>query len=118
MSEKNDNLIPAEGGVFSALTTRFKLVFRLMMDPRVNVVLKLLPIGSLVYLISPIDLMPAFPLDDAAIIWLASIAFVELCPPDIVEEHMAAITGLIQGTGQDPLEEDSEVIDAEFHEEK
>jgi uncharacterized membrane protein YkvA (DUF1232 family) len=117
MSEKNDRIIPTEGGVLSALTSRFKLIVRLMMDPRVNMLVKLLPIGSLVYLISPIDLMPLFPLDDAAIVWLATIAFVELCPPDIVEEHMAAITGSSQVTGQDPLEEESEVIDAEFHEE-
>jgi hypothetical protein len=51
--------------------------------------LKLLPIGSLVYLVMP-DIAPG-PIDDAAVIWLATYLFVELCPPDIVQEHLDAL---------------------------
>ena len=71
-------ILPPGGGVFQDLTLRVKLILRLIGDGRVNVLLKLLPIGSLVYLVLP-DLAVG-PIDDAAIIWLATYLFVELCP--------------------------------------
>jgi hypothetical protein len=82
-------------GFFQDLTTRIKLILRLLGDRRVSVLLKLLPIGSLIYLLLP-DLAPG-PLDDAAVIWLGSYLFVELCPPDVVREHMQALTSVIDG---------------------
>ncbi|MFA6512540.1 MAG: hypothetical protein WCV86_05485 [Patescibacteria group bacterium] len=60
------------------------LVARLVFDKRVSFWLKLLPIGSLLYLILP-DFMPG-PLDDAAALWLLNYLFIELSPKDIVEE--------------------------------
>jgi hypothetical protein len=86
---------PEGGGFFQDLSTRVKLIMRLLADRRVNVLLKLLPIGSLVYLIVP-DLAPG-PLDDAAVIWLGAYLFVELCPQDVVQEHMRALTSVIEG---------------------
>ena len=83
--------IPPSGGMFQDLAKRVKLIFRLLSDPRVSPLVKLLPIGSAVYLVFP-DLAPG-PIDDAAIIWLATYLFVELCPPDIVAEHMQALEG-------------------------
>ena len=29
--------------------------------------------------------------DDAAILWLGSYIFTEICPPEVVEEHMKAL---------------------------
>jgi hypothetical protein len=46
-------------------------------------------------------------LDDAAILWLGSYVFTELCPPAVVAEHMKAIAGNMDANSQD------EVIDAE-----
>lgn len=86
---------PESGGFFQDLSTRAKLILRLLTDRRVNVFLKLLPIGSLVYLFLP-DLAPG-PVDDAAVIWLGAYLFVELCPPDVVQEHMRALTSVIEG---------------------
>jgi hypothetical protein len=93
----NRQLIPKpEGkGFFQDLTTRAKLILRLLGDRRVNIFLKLLPIGSVVYLLMP-DLAPG-PIDDAAVIWLGAYLFVELCPPDVVQEHMRALTSVIDG---------------------
>jgi len=51
--------------------------------------LKLMPIGSVIYLLWPID-VPG-PIDDALVIWLASYLFVELCPPNVVQEHLDAL---------------------------
>jgi len=88
---------------------------RLMADPRVSPWLKIIPVGSLVYLIFP-DLAPG-PLDDAAVIWLGAYLFVELCPPDVVKEHMDALNRVIPGEARDvrdPLADEDDIIDAEY----
>ncbi len=91
MSDKNNRkiMLPQNGGFFQGLTLRLKLILRLLGDGRVNPVLKILPIGSLVYLVMP-DIAPG-PIDDAAVIWLATYLFVELCPPAVVQEHLEAL---------------------------
>jgi hypothetical protein len=105
------------GGVFQDLSQRIKLILRLMGDPRVSPLLKLLPVGTLVYLIIP-DIAPG-PIDDAAIIWLGTYLFVELCPPDVVQEHMAALNQVVPGEWRDPAgKKEEEIVDAEFWEEK
>ena len=83
------------GGFFQDIATRIKLIIRLMGDPRVNLLLKLLPIGSLLYLIIP-DLVLG-PFDDAAVIWLGAYLFIELCPQEVVQEHMENLTSVIEG---------------------
>ena len=81
---------PPTGGFFADIGNQFRLVLKLMGDPRVNPVVKLLPVGSLLYLISPFDF--AIPVvDDAAVLWIASSIFVELCPPELVAEHRTAL---------------------------
>jgi len=82
-------------GFFQDLALRLRLVLRLMADRRVSPLLKLLPIASLVYLVVP-DLAPG-PIDDALVIWLGATVFVELCPPEIVREHMRAMTAVVEG---------------------
>jgi hypothetical protein len=95
----NDNgkeIVPGtRGGVFNELSIRIKLIIKLLLDRRVNPLLKLLPIGSLVYLISPFDLPT--PVDDAILIWIGNYLFVELCPDELVQEHMDALTQVIEG---------------------
>ena len=105
--------IRPQGGVFNDLTQYAKLVLRLMGDRRVNPLLKLLPIGSLAYLVIP-DLVLG-PIDDAAVVWIGTYLFVELCPPDVVSEHRAALHQMIPGEWQDPQQKpEEEIIDAEF----
>jgi hypothetical protein len=79
----------------SSITNRIKLIYRLVMDPRVNMFLKVLPFTSLAYFIFP-DLMPG-PVDDAVIVWLSTYLFVELCPPEVVDEHLREINRVITG---------------------
>ena len=88
-------IIPKGGGVFDSLSQQAKLILRLLRDRRVNPLLKLLPIGTLVYLFVP-DIALG-PIDDAIVIWLGSVLFVELCPPEIVQEHRDALTSVIEG---------------------
>jgi hypothetical protein len=118
MSEKPDRKImfPQSGGFFQGLTLRIKLILRLLGDGRVNPLLKLLPIGSLVYLVVP-DIAPG-PIDDAAVIWLATYLFVELCPPEVVQEHLDGLKATrkvmdsYQETSQ--TEGQGEIIDGEI----
>jgi uncharacterized membrane protein YkvA (DUF1232 family) len=79
------DLIPSSGFI-TELVLRIKLIWRLMMDKRVNLFLKALPVFSVIYLINPIDLPT--PLDDAAIIGLGFTLFIALCPQYIVQEHL------------------------------
>ena len=88
-------IIPSEGSFFEKVSFRVKLILRLIMDRRINPLLKLIPIGAVIYLISPFDI-PG-PVDDVAILWGAAYFFIELCPPEIVQEHIDALESVVDG---------------------
>ena len=103
-------LVPPQGGMMRNFVSRLKLITRLMGDRRVSAFAKLLPLASLAYLFWPADAIPIIPvigaLDDAAILWIGSTLFVELCPPNVVKEHQAELDS--------NLDDDSgDVVDAE-----
>ena len=50
MENKDRKIVSAKGGFFNELTLNIKLIMRLIADKRVNPLLKLLPIGAVVYL--------------------------------------------------------------------
>jgi uncharacterized membrane protein YkvA (DUF1232 family) len=114
------SIVPSQGGVIKDTLLRIKLIFRLMGDKRVNPWLKLIPIAGVLYLISPLDLIPdvVFPvigeLDDIAILWLTNHFFIEFCPPDVVREHVRKLA-----SNSDIIEEelnraaDDDVVDGE-----
>ena len=103
-------MVPAQEGVFHSAISRFKLIMRLMGDRRVSPWLKLIPVGALVYLISPIDLIMGIPgidaLDDAAVLWFGSSLFIELCPIDVVNEHK-------QELNSNMIDDSGDIVDAE-----
>jgi len=112
MAGKNSSkLTVSQGGVLRNLVFQAKLILRLMGDRRVSPWVKLIPVGAFVYLISPIDIIMGIPgvvaLDDAAIVWLGSNLFIELCPPDVVQEHMQALSSNLRDDSLD------DVIDAD-----
>jgi len=115
--EKRRSIQPYSGGFFSDISNHLKLVVRLLLDRRVNPLIKLIPIATVAYLFIP-DLVLG-PFDDAAIIGLGMFVFVELCPPEVVEEHRAALARTIPGEWRDPQQaEDNEIVDAEFKDEE
>jgi hypothetical protein len=123
MSDKPDRkIIPSQdNGMFESLAKRIKLILRLLGDARVSPLLKLIPIGSLVYLLIP-DLAIG-PIDDALVIWLSTYLFVELCPPEVVQEHMKNLNQVIPGELRDVRNNDDdivegEIIDGEYTQEK
>ena len=110
--KRRDIVIPPKGGTVHELIMRLKLIVRLMGDNRVSPFLKLLPIASLVYLVSPVDLIMGIPgvsaLDDMAVVSLGAYLFIEFCPPDVVQEHMKKLTSNV-----DIVEGRGEVVDGE-----
>jgi uncharacterized membrane protein YkvA (DUF1232 family) len=115
--EEQSKAIRDNNGFFSDVGQRIKLIWRLIIDPRVNIFLKLIPVASFIYLIIPApippDLIPT-PIDDAMILWLGTYLFVELCPQDVVEEHKKALQLEIPGNWRDPSAADEEIVDAEW----
>ena len=105
-----------DSGFFAGLGVQARLLWRLIQDDRVNPLYKLLPLASFLYLIFPLDFFG--PIDDALVIWLGSLLFIELSPPEVVQEHRAAIDPLSKAEEEEtesPIEE-KDIIDADFSE--
>ncbi|HEY5984271.1 MAG TPA: DUF1232 domain-containing protein [Anaerolineales bacterium] len=113
MADKKDLIIPPQGSLLRDFIARLKLIWGLMKDARVSPWVKLIPVAGLLYLVWPIDLVSelALPLvgelDDAAVLWLSSYVFMELCPPDVVLQHVKALAA-----GASKVDTD-DVVDAE-----
>ncbi|MBE0696677.1 MAG: DUF1232 domain-containing protein [Anaerolineaceae bacterium] len=117
---QNRKIAQRPGGFFEDFANRFRLIGRLMLDNRVNPLLKILPVGTLIYVLSPVDFLPLNPVDDAFLIWAGTTLFVELCPPQIVEEHMQLLQRVIPGQWKDfsttnPVSQD-DVVEGEYTE--
>ena len=79
------------------LPSFLKLVWRLIQDHRVSVGAKLIIAGILAYVIIPMDLLPDFvigvgQIDDLAVILGGLKIFLRLCPTEVVQEHLTAIS--------------------------
>ncbi len=115
-------LIPKSWGFLPELALKVKLILRLMADPRVNPIIKVLPVAAIVYWIVPTDLLPLIPLDDAAILWLGGAMFIELCPQDVVQEHLNALreeavrAELLKEQREGGSTGDNNIVDAEYRE--
>lgn len=118
---------------FRNLILQARLVWLLMLDPRVPVWVKALPVGSLVYLITPFDFdfVPVLGYaDDLVVLALGFRLFVDMCPAEVVEEHMQSLTSHssksdwevkkgsepARTTGPDSDELESTVIDGSYTE--
>ncbi|MEP7272703.1 MAG: DUF1232 domain-containing protein [Acidobacteriota bacterium] len=69
-----------------------KLLFRLFMDARVPAAEKAMLIGTVVYVISPIDLLPDFvpflgQVDDIYLVSLVLLRLLSRAPADVITEH-------------------------------
>ncbi len=85
-------------GFWLNLFNSFRIAWRLLWDGRVPLAAKLVPILTVVYIISPIDFVPDWflglgQLDDLAILLLGTQFFIAVSPKDIVERIRAEIEG-------------------------
>ena len=99
-----------KAGVLAEIIKNAKLAWRLMVDPRVSPWLKAIPPATLLYLLFPIDFLPdpvlgLGQLDDIAVILLGVKLFIELCPQEIVRQHlrqMSSIPGSYRVVDEEP----------------
>ena len=101
-----------------AFIDQIRLTWALLRDPRVPLWAKAIPVLGIIYVLSPLDLIPDViiglgQLDDLAIVIGGMRLFASLVPADLVEEHRAIIAGkpldVIQGTGYKINPEDEKV---------
>jgi uncharacterized membrane protein YkvA (DUF1232 family) len=73
-----------------------RLFLRLLRDRRVIWSAKALLIGTIVYILSPFDILPDFwlvlgQMDDLALFAMACRMFIQLSPPEAIKEHVTEI---------------------------
>jgi uncharacterized membrane protein YkvA (DUF1232 family) len=121
-----------QGFSFSTILNQGKLAWKLFRDPNVSPWLKFgLPIIGLIYLISPIDILPdVIPvlgqMDDVAVLMLLTQLFITLAPDNIVNMYRQAsqAAGFNPDAASDPSPQpaeadvpppdDEDVIDTEY----
>jgi uncharacterized membrane protein YkvA (DUF1232 family) len=90
------NAVERLGGFRKAFHA-LRLGLRLFFDSRVPIWLKLIPSLAILYILSPLDLIPDFTLpvigyvDDTVIFFLSLYLFIRLAPKLLVEEHLRAL---------------------------
>jgi uncharacterized membrane protein YkvA (DUF1232 family) len=99
-----------------SLVSHLRVTWRLLREPRVPVLLKLIPILAAGYVISPLDFVPdVLPVvgqvDDLGIIFLALEAFLRIAPGDAVDYHRSAVA---EGRRFGRMPTAGDVIDAEY----
>ena len=106
-------------GLLRTLLSQARLAIRLVRDPAVPWLTKLVPTLAALYLISPVDLVPdVLPLlgqlDDLGVVLISLEVFLKLCPAASVAFHREAIA---QGRGYGPMSPADSFIDAEWRRE-
>ncbi len=109
MAQNNQTPNP---GMVTQVVHSFQLVWRLLLDPRVPLLPKMIIPLVVLYVVSPIDLIPdlipiAGQLDDIGILFLGMRFFIEVCPPDVAMEHRRAL-------GEKVTAGNEEVVDASY----
>ena len=93
MDKNPRSIIPSQGNALEELTFRVKLIFRLLGDRRVSPLVKILPFAGLAYWLIPLPIDNMIPvIDDAMLVWLTSYFFIELCPTNVIQEHVREMT--------------------------
>ena len=105
-------------GLVRTLLSEARLAARLLREPSVPGLLKLIPVAAAGYLIWPIDIVPDLlpvvgQLDDLGVILAGVQAFIHLSPDAVCAFHRAALAAGRKFSPM-PREPDAAVIDAEF----
>jgi uncharacterized membrane protein YkvA (DUF1232 family) len=92
-NEKKVVQVGEAAGILAEIIKNIKLIWRLLKDGRVPSWLKMIIPATLLYLLFPVDIVPDIApglgqLDDIAVILLGLKLFVEMCPDEIVRQHL------------------------------
>ncbi|HVO43472.1 MAG TPA: DUF1232 domain-containing protein [Aggregatilineales bacterium] len=84
---------PANWNIFRALIEQIRLSWALLLDNRVSLWLKLIPVLGVAYCFSPISLVLFFipvigQIDDIAAVLISLIIFNQLAPAGVVADHL------------------------------
>jgi uncharacterized membrane protein YkvA (DUF1232 family) len=79
-----------------SLRRKLRLALALVRDPRIPLVVRAIPPALILYLATPIDLIPDFipvlgHLDDAAVLILGVGLLLRFTPRDVLEEHVSRL---------------------------
>ena len=93
-----DNSDRRSPGFWMNLFNSFRIAWKLMWNSQVPISAKLIPLFAILYILSPIDLVPDLvvglgQLDDLAILLLGTQLFIAVSPQDIVKRIRAEIEG-------------------------
>jgi uncharacterized membrane protein YkvA (DUF1232 family) len=104
--------------LLTSLLQQFRLTWLLMQDGKVPVWVKALIPLSIIYVLSPIDLLPDVilglgQLDDLGIFLLAMTSFIKLCPPDLVEYYRRQLKNEVGSEPQEIVDTTYRMIDEE-----
>jgi uncharacterized membrane protein YkvA (DUF1232 family) len=106
-------------GLLRTLLSHLRLALRLLREPSVPVLTKVVPLVTGLYVISPLDFVPDLlpvmgQLDDLSIIVLGLETFLKLCPPRACAFHRDAIA---RGQPYSPMSHGGDIIEAEYRRE-
>ncbi len=109
------NRVPNPGTLAQAVRS-LQLVWRLLNDPRVPLLTKLIIPAALGYVLFPLDVIPDLipvlgQIDDIAILFFGIRFFIDMCPPDVVMEHRHALEGRTGAGRGDYVEGTYRVVD-------
>lgn len=85
--------LPKQVGMLMSVVQGLRLAWALFWDSRVSWKVKVIWLTTWIYIVSPIDFLPAAVLgplglaDDLVALVVGTGFFISSCPPDVVEEH-------------------------------
>ena len=87
-------------GILAEIIKNIKLIWRLLNDGRISPWPKMVIPATLLYLLFPVDIVPDIvpglgQLDDIAVILLGLKLFVEMCPSEIVRQHLDELASVV-----------------------
>ncbi len=99
MTQHKDLPSKGESSWLIGLAKNLRLAWRLLRDPLVPAWTKLIPLGALVYILLPADLLPDLiiglgQMDDIAVFLLSLKLFISLCPLEVVQRHLAEMSSI------------------------
>jgi uncharacterized membrane protein YkvA (DUF1232 family) len=114
MPEKRKS-VTSDPDLLSRLWNSLILSWRLMLDRRVGIGAKMIPLAVLAYIFSPIDFLPEIVLgpfgvvDDVGALLLGLQLFIRSAPPAVVDEYRNRLSRKLKRGGDDP-----NVIEGEY----
>ncbi len=106
--------------VLQKLFDRLTLSWRLLADRRVDLPYKVIPPLALLYLLSPIDIVPDVLLpfgivDDVGVVIFALEFFIRMAPNEVVREHLQELQErVIRDQGGGSGGDEGDVIEGEY----